>query len=316
MRTERIAIFVAALAVAFVPNIGMGQAGIDVLNPNLSGFNVDASAGWNVNGYYEYSYVLTNGPSSTGALLVFKLDMITPAYCFATGSGLPDSGAGRIFNQTAPAYLCERCGGYWSWCSLVPQVGLIVPALWSGIVTSGGLVSWGIDSDSATGDLDITQMAQGKVSPPMGLRSYDPPGFRTFSAVPMWRADEPGVVVGREDVVFRGTTFGPVTATSQELLLQTALMTYRSPTESVTSLAAGKKAIVIVHFKATVLPATFKATWNKQDVTSRFVAAPGRFAAAELTPQSGRNVLVISVSGTKSPKGTTTQTDQLIWNAP
>ncbi len=62
--TTRIAVFVAVLAVAFVPNAGQGQAGIDVLNPNLSGFKVDASAGWNVNGYYEYSYVLTNGPSS------------------------------------------------------------------------------------------------------------------------------------------------------------------------------------------------------------------------------------------------------------
>jgi hypothetical protein len=312
MRTERIAVFVTVLAVASLPNTGHAQAGVDVLNPNLSGFKVDASAGWNVNGYYEYSYVLTNGPSSTGALLVFKLDMITPPSCFPVGPGLPDSGAGRIFNNSGPAPKCSPCGGG---CPVVPQVGLIVPALWNGNVTSGGLVSWGIDSDSATGDLDITQMAPGKVSPPLGLRSYDPPGFRSFTAVPMWRADEPGVAVGREDIVFHGTTLGPVTRTYNDEWGST-LMRYRSPTGNVTALAAGAKATVIVTFASNILPATFKATWNKNDVTSRFVPVAGRFAAVELTPQSGRNVLDISVSGTKSPKGTTTQTDHLIWNAP
>lgn len=300
MRTERIAVFVAALAVAFVPNTGSGQANVDVLNPNLSGFKVDASAGWSVNGGYEYSYVLTNGPGSTGALLVFQLDVSKP---FTAGPNLPNSGAGRIFNLgTSPD---------------VPPVGLIVPALWNGTVTPVGGATWGIDARLATGQLDITQMAPGKVSPSMGLRSYDPPGLRSFSATPVWHADEPGVVVeGEEDIVFHGTTFGPVPKTYEEWV-QTALMKYRSPTESVTSLAAGAKAIVIVSFRSNILPATFKATWNKEDVTSRFVPAPGEFAAVELTPRSGRNVLVISVSGTKpTGGGTTTQTDRLTWDAP
>ncbi len=301
MRTERIAVLVAVLAVAFAPNTVQGQTGIDVLNPNLSGFKVDASAGWNVNGYYEYSYVLTNGPSSTGALLGFQLDETKPSW-FATGPNLPNSGAGRIFSSgTIPG---------------VPPVGLIVPALWEGTVTPWGLVSWGIDSRFDTGQLDITQMAPGKVSPPLGLRSYDPPGFRGFTATPVWHASEPGVVVqGEEDIVYHGTTFGPVPMTSGEMY-QTALMQYRSPTGSVTSLAAGAKAIVIVCFRANILSATFKATWNKKDVTSRFVVGPGQFAAAELTPQSGRNVLVISVSGTKPGGGTTTQTDRFNWDAP
>lgn len=302
MRTERIAVFVAVLAAASVPNTGRAQVGIDVQNPNLSGFKVDASAGWNVNGYYEYSYALANGPSSTGALLVFQLDATKPSW-FASGPNLPNSGAGRIFNSgTNPD---------------VPPVGLIVPALWNGTVTPLGLVTWGIDSRFDTGQLDITQMAPGKVSPSMGLRSHDPPGFRGFSATPVWHASEPGVVVqGEEDIVFHGTTFGPVPRTSDEWY-QAALMKYRSPAETVTTLATGAKAIVIVSFATSILPATFKATWNKKDVTSRFVAAPGQFAAVELTPQSGRNVLIISVSGTKSSAGgTTTQTDRLTWDAP
>ncbi len=312
MRTERIAVFVAALAVASVPNTGQGQAGIDVLNPNLSGFKVDASAGWNVHGYYEYSYVLTNGPSSTGALLVFQLDVTKSPSWFATGPNLPNSGAGRIFNNSGPNPECDR-----GWCPLVPQVGLIVPALWSGTVTPWGLITWGIDSDSNTGDLDITQMAPGKVSPSMGLRSYDPPGLRAFTAAPMWRASEPGVVVqGEEDIVHKGNTFGPVPRTSDEWN-QAALMKYRSPAETVTTLEAGAKATVIVSFGMSIMPATFKATWNKTDVTSRFVAASGQFAAVELTPKSGRNVLIISVSGMKSSQGgITTQTDRLTWDAP
>lgn len=313
MRTEDIAVFVAVLAVAIVPNTGLGQGTIDVLNPNLSGFKVDASAKWNVDGYYEYSYVLTNGASSTGALLSFQLDMIPPASCFAAGPGLPDSGAGRIFNNSGPAPEGPCC---WGWCPLVPQAGLIVPALWEGTVTRGGLVSWGIDSRFDTGQLDITQMAPGKVSPPIGFRSYDPPGFRSFTAAPVWHASEPGVVVqGEEDVDFVGTTFGPVTRTYNDEWGST-LMRYRSPAGSATTLAAGAKATVIVVFASNVLPATFTATWNRTDVSNRFVVAPGRFAAVELTPQSGQNVLVISVSGTKSPKGTTTQTDRLSWTAP
>lgn len=311
MRPEHVAL--CFLGLAGLPLRAPAQVAFDVANPTLPGLTVTANAAWSPGGYYEYGYVLTNGTASTGALLMFQVD-VTQLPNFATGGALPMSGPGRILEPSTTGV------------PVVP-IGLGVPQNWYGVVSSEGFASWGIDS-RPNRHLNIGQMAPGTTAPTLVLRSYDPPGAREFRAVPVWHASDPGVLaVGEDDVVLRGQTFGPVPATYQETqglfrggsnnpAVVDHFLTYRVPTQKVTTLSAGQKAIVIVHFGDTTIPASFKATWNKTDITSRLVASPGRFAALALDPQPGRNVLELSISGAKPDGAVATDQDRLIWEAP
>lgn len=308
MKTLRIAVVVLACAAALAA--AAQTAAFDVANPSLVGLSVNVEAGWTSGGYYEYRYILANGAPSTGALQIFAVD-VTQLPGYVPGALPASGGSGRFFGNLSKVP--------------IEPVGLLIPLNWSGAVTLSGLARWAVVPAILGGPEG--QMAPGRVSPPLGLRSYDPPGLRKFSSHPIWHASDPNVTVTSNQVTLRGQTLGPVPISQQEIdslfrggsnnpAVVDLFLTYRIPSEKVTTLAAGQKATVVVHFGDTTIPATFKAIWNRTDVTSRFTPVPGKFGAVTLDPQPGRNVLVLSITGVKPGGGTATDSDHLIWEAP
>jgi hypothetical protein len=310
MKLARLAFIVVGLAQLPLP--AAGQAAFDVVNPNLRGLVVSADASWSSAGYYEYRYIVSNGSASSGALLMFQVD-VTQRPGYTTGSNPGSGGPGLILPTpgTTPAM----------------PVGIVVPANWNGSVSVDGLATWGIAS-RINNHLNIAQMAPGTSSPTLVLRAYDPPGARAYTGVPVWHASDPGSLAqGSQDVDVTGQTLGPVPATATEIqnlfrggsnnpAVVDHFLSYRVPSQKSTTLSAGQKALVVVHFGDTTIPTTFTATWNGMDISTRFAPVPGKFGAVTLDPKSGRNELVISISGTKTNGGTGTDTDRLLWDAP
>lgn len=310
MRLARLVMILVGLGQ--FPVSAAGQTNFDVVNPNLSGLAVSVDVSWAPAGYYEYRYTVTNGSASSGALLMFQVD-VTRLPGYTVGVGPASGGPGKILPTPVKVP--------------VMPVGIVVPSGWDGAVSLDGMASWGIAS-RINRHLNSAQMAPGTTSPTLSLRSYDPPGARACTAVPVWHASEPGAQAeGDSGVDVTSQTLGPVPATRQDIqnlfrggsnnpAVVDRFLSYRIPLEKSTALAALQKAVVVVYFGEATIPATFKATWNGADVSGRFIPAPGKFGAVTLEPQPGRNVLVMSISGTKSGGGTAMDTDRLIWDAP
>lgn len=304
--------FILASLLVAVAALGVTTAARawDAVHPNLSGLSVDVDIRYHPDGYYEYAYRLRNDAPSTGALLGFAVDVTGSP----DGASPPTDGAGRFLGNFAAV-------------KTVLPVGFGIPEAWRAALTRNGEARWSIDARDANGDLVLDQMAPGQGSPPLILRSREAPGVRTFRADPFWDSTDPattfvdagqaarvGTVLGptpdggEEEVLFRGGSNNPSVIDP--------LLSYRIPSTKTTRLAPGDKAVVVVHFKENVLPETFRATWNGEDVTSRFGVAAGHFAAVTLDPVPGRNVLLLSVSGVKPGGGTGTDSDRLLWEAP
>ena len=93
-------------------------------------------------------------------------------------------------------------------------------------------------------------------------------------------------------------------------------LSYGSPGESQTSLPAGTtQTTVLVFYGATVLPATFSATLNGQDVTALFQPVAGGSDRVTLDLLAGRNVLKLSIDG-ELPNRVATDTDRLVFKVP
>ncbi len=93
-------------------------------------------------------------------------------------------------------------------------------------------------------------------------------------------------------------------------------LSYGSPGESQTSLPAGTtQTTVLVFYGATVLPATFSATLNGQDVTALFQPVAGGSDRVTLDLAAARNVLKLSIDG-ELPNRVATDTDRLVFKVP
>lgn len=87
---------------------------------------------------------------------------------------------------------------------------------------------------------------------------------------------------------------------------------YLAPTASRTKLAAGATSYwIIIAYGATTNPATFSATFNGTDITSRFHPVPGSVEAVQLALVPGSNKAQFSIEGATSSGRTARDTDTL-----
>ena len=286
----------------------------DMANPKLNGVRVTPTVEILSNGLFEYRYVVQNGTSSTGAVLRFALDVRSDG---GSGVALPNGvGGGRILGRFNAPRVCS--------------IGLSPPLRWLAGIVKNGFVSFTTDgrdpSDPRGMSYDFEQMAPGKTSPSLVVTSEDPPGIRDFFVEPEWEPALGTKYELEEDTYLKGQTIGPLPIAegepawfrggSNNPAVVDRFLAFRAPTEKTTTLTAGQKAIVIIKFGPTTLPGTFSATWNGVDVTSQFAVKPGSFAAVQLEPKSGKNILAMSINGTKSGGQRATDSDKLIWQAP
>lgn len=95
-----------------------------------------------------------------------------------------------------------------------------------------------------------------------------------------------------------------------------AFMTYASPSERRTELAAGTSHFpVLIYYGPTIDPATFSAELDRTDVTRLFTPEPGGFELVNVPLVPGRSTLVLSVQG-ESRGRTSTDTDRLVFLVP
>lgn len=72
------------LGFAFSAPVSPQGPSVDIVNPDLSGVRVSVEAKFEpapppaVGGLYEYTYVVFNGPPSTGNIFAFEVDITTP----------------------------------------------------------------------------------------------------------------------------------------------------------------------------------------------------------------------------------------------
>jgi hypothetical protein len=92
---------------------------------------------------------------------------------------------------------------------------------------------------------------------------------------------------------------------------------YEQPTVVRTELTPGiDKYTLHIYYGKTIDPATFMAVLNKQDISLRFTPKPFSDQEVELSLQQGRNVLVLSVNGTRKDGRKAKDTDRLVFIVP
>ena len=285
----------------------------ELANPVLAGATATSSVSFDsVSGMYRYDYSFSNAAASTGWISDIHFSVIGGPDALAVFSG------GRGDDYAATPMPSGRLRA-----SIVP-LDVFVPPGWEGFVGLSGNLRWGMGWDiNGPGAL----IPPGQTATGFYVKSPAPPGTRIVSLVAAWDGTLPNTRLVTDPVIklpilapvaleegegpqffFRGGSNNPAVVDR--------FLSYRLPTQKTTVLAAGQKAVVVPFFGETTIPSTFQATWNGQDVSSRFVAAPGRYGAVALEPQSGRNVLVISIQGAKPGGGVGTDTDRLLWDAP
>lgn len=141
--------------------------------------------------------------------------------------------------------------------------------------------------------------------------------------MPAWDASDPRTTFKDEtEVIKKGKTLAPLARAFPPLLFRggsnkpfevDVFLSYVHPQQRVTDLPPGEQAFVVVFFAHRTLPGTFRAEFNRQDVTSRFRPVPGRFGGISLEPAPGRNTLVLSIDGIKPDGRQATDTDRLVW---
>lgn len=286
----------------------------ELANPILAGATATSSVSFDsAAGMYRYDYSFSNAAASTGWISDISFSVLGGPGALPVFSGGPGH---DFFEASAPPPGRHRP-------SIVP-LNVFVPPGWEAFITLSGALRWGMGWDiNGPGAL----IRPGETATGFYVKSSAPPGTRLVSLVAAWDGTLPNTRLITDPVIklpilapvalqegegpqffFRGGSNNPAVVDR--------FLSYRLPTQKSTTLAAGEKAMVVPFFGETTIPSSFQAIWNGQDVSSRFVAAPGHFAAVALEPQSGRNLLVISIQGTKSGGGVGTDTDRLLWDAP
>lgn len=92
---------------------------------------------------------------------------------------------------------------------------------------------------------------------------------------------------------------------------------YEQPTQVRTEITPGTdKYTLHIYYGKTIDPATFTAVLNKQDISPRFAPKPFSDQEVELSLQQGRNVLVLSINGTRKDGRKAKDTDRLVFIVP
>ena len=94
-------------------------------------------------------------------------------------------------------------------------------------------------------------------------------------------------------------------------------LSYSNPTQMRTELAEGVTTFdLVIFYDQSIIPGTFKAGLNKQDITSLFSPSPGGAETVRLNLASGRNTLILSVDGTLTSGRVATDRDRLVFLVP
>ena len=94
-------------------------------------------------------------------------------------------------------------------------------------------------------------------------------------------------------------------------------LSYSNPTQVTTEIPAGEMTVdLVIFYNLPIIPSTFKAVLNGQDITNLFSPVADKNEIVKLTLAKGRNVLILSVDGTLASERVTTDKDRLVFIVP
>jgi hypothetical protein len=204
-------------------------------------------------------------------------------------------------------------------------------------VTSPDLTQWADCSVAADGwaycnaSKWMYSLAPGSSRSGFVLESHQPPGIRRAVILPSmhawWEAvrnapssdAEFETPLSAARFAIQTTTVGPSEITEAELYSgggqQPAevnkFLRYASPLDNRNKVPANSTYTVLVYYGLTINPATFNATLDGVDITSRFHPTPGGADAVTIAVGTGTTKLHLSVDGTKASGGKGTDSDTL-----
>jgi hypothetical protein len=163
--------------------------------------------------------------------------------------------------------------------------------------------------------LRVTALAEGAYE--LGIRGYDADGNSfdgdfgkvqaTQNAIHVYTVafDKTSAAASAVSGGFRGS--------NNEAADIDRLISYANVSTTQTDLpvGTGKFGLYLIYGDS-ILPETFSASLNEQDVSGSFTPGAGGYETVSMPVQSGQNVLVMTILGNKSD-GTVTDTDSLIF---
>ena len=94
-------------------------------------------------------------------------------------------------------------------------------------------------------------------------------------------------------------------------------LSYSNPTRVTTEIPAGEMTFdLFIFYDLPVIPSTFEAVLNGQDITNLFSPVADKNEVVKLTLAKGRNVLILSVDGTLASERVATDKDRLVFIVP
>jgi hypothetical protein len=263
-------------------------------------------------GVYRYDYSVVNPPTNKAAIRGVRVDV--------TGK-TPHSQIDPTLQNNIPRG--ETAGKQLQPDTTIP-VGITVPdpVRWLAMVNPAGQVA--VAPGKSTVNFALPSNVGGIV-----IESRFPPALREVSLIPndsawfefakAYPEDTAFTPDSIEAYKFKTTALAPFEPADTDLYdgggQQPAevnkFLRYAAPNDNRIKLAPGTTSVlVIVYYGATIIPATFSATLNGLNITSRFHPIPGT-AEAQMIAVSGTTKLHLSVDGTKASGGRGTDSDTL-----
>jgi hypothetical protein len=279
-------------------------------NLTITGSTVDWSVAYDATrGVYRYTYAINAPGTNLAPIHAVKIDITGSISLPQTDSSLQENITRHPARQPA---------------TTIP-VGLTVPDLtWSADVSSGGNAFF--HSRKEAHDVQPGSSRGGFV-----IESKLPPGVRNVQIIPSDQAwfrigdqlpntgaeftDPPDV----RTFIITTTTVAPAEVPDaalydgggQQPAEVNKFLRYATPLDNRIKVPANSTQLVIVYYGKTINPATFAATQDGVDITSRFHPAPGGADAVRIAVGTSTTKVHLSVDGTKSSGGKGTDSDTL-----
>ena len=94
-------------------------------------------------------------------------------------------------------------------------------------------------------------------------------------------------------------------------------LSFSNPTQVTTKLPQGETTFdLFIFYDEAIIPETFKAELNRQDITNLFSPSPGGAETVRFNLSSGRNTLILSVDGRLASGRVATDRDRLVFIVP
>ena len=96
-----------------------------------------------------------------------------------------------------------------------------------------------------------------------------------------------------------------------------SFLAYYRPQEAALTLPTGTKTYPLqIYYGSTIIPTTFTATLDSQDISSLFLPVPSSDQMVSINLKPGRNVMLLSIDGKKLDGKTATDSDRLVFIVP